>query len=228
MIIQVLSYLKDDGYLNKGRHPTVAPFFAGANAAFRRKELEEIGGFDPNCVTGEDCDVCARLSAAGKELYMRQQAVVAHNNPSTFKRLVQQWYGYGRYHPYVFCKHNETAAEIHVRLGLAVEGERYTCLFYRPAPLGVVVFVTKFLLLHFVLACVLGAWLGGWTVAARMMAMLAGLIAIHYAWPDLRDYGILRGCAYTALRYAADLALFTGAFLGGLRQRMLYLSATID
>ena len=228
MIIQVLSYLKDDGYLNKGRHPTVAPFFAGANAAFRRTALVEIGGFDPNCVTGEDCDVCARLSAAGKELYMRQQAVIAHNNPSTFKQLVQQWFGYGLYHPYVFRKHNETAAEIYVKLGLAVEGERYTALFIRPAPLGIVVFVTKFLLLHLVLACALGAWLGGWTVVAGMAAILAALIAIRYAWPDVRDHGILLGCAYTALRYAADLALFTGAFLGGLRQRMLYLSATID
>ena len=228
MIIQVFAYLKDEGYLDKGRHPTVAPFFAGANVAFRRDALEEIGGFDPKCVTGEDCDICARLSAADKELYMRRQAIVAHNNPSTFKRLIQQWYGYGRYHPYVFHKHNESAAEVYVRLGLPVEGERYTCLFYRKSPLGVVLFITKFLLLHLALICSLGAWLSGLATIAWVAAISAGLLAIAYAWPDVRNHGMLLGCAFSALRYAADMALFVGALIGGLHQRMLYLSATID
>ena len=47
MIIQILGELKEEGYLAKGRHPTVAPFFAGANVAMRRRALEEIGGYDP-------------------------------------------------------------------------------------------------------------------------------------------------------------------------------------
>ena len=228
MIIQVLAYLKDEGYLNKGRHPTVAPFFAGANVAFRRQALERIGGFDSKCVTGEDCDVCARLSASGSELYLRRQAIVAHENPSTFRLLIRQWYGYGRYHPYVFRKHNDSAAEIYVRLGLPLEGERYTCLFYRPSPLALVVFITKFLVMHLALILALGALWLGWTTAAVIAAALTGLLAIAYVWPDWRGCGLLQGCAFAALRYAADSALFLGALIGGLHQRMLYLSATID
>lgn len=228
MIIQVLANLKDEGYLDKGRHPTVAPFFAGANVAFRRSALEEIGGFDPLCMTGEDCDICARLSAADKELYMRRQAVMAHNNPFTLKRLVQQWYGYGRYHPYVFSKHNDRAAEVYVRPGRPLGGERYICLFYRKSPLGIVLFITKFLLLHLALVCAFCAWLAGWTTAAWAAAGFAGLVGIAYAWPDLRRSGILLGSAFTAIRYVADAALFFGALIGGFRERMIYLSATID
>jgi cellulose synthase/poly-beta-1,6-N-acetylglucosamine synthase-like glycosyltransferase len=228
VIIQILSHLKDDGYLNKGRHPTVAPFFAGANVAFRRAALEEINGFDVRCVTGEDCDVCARLSASGKELYMQRHAIVAHNNQSTWRRFIRQWYGYGRYHPYVFRKHNESAVEVHVRLGLSVAGERYTCLFYRKSPLAIVVFVTKFQLMHLALLCALGALVAGLIAPAWTAAVAAGILAFGYAWRDLRKHGILLGSAFTALRYAGDMALFAGALIGGLRQRTLYLSATID
>jgi cellulose synthase/poly-beta-1,6-N-acetylglucosamine synthase-like glycosyltransferase len=228
MIIQILSYLKDDGYLNKGRHPTVAPFFAGANAAFRRQALQEIGGFDRRCVTGEDCDVCAQLSAAGKELYMQRRAVVAHNNPSTFKHLVRQWYGYGLYHPYVFRKHNEPAVEIHVRLGLSVAGERYTCLLFRKSPLALIVFVTGFQIMHLALLCAIGALVAGLTATAWVSAAVAGILFLGYAWRDLLAHGVFLGGTFTALRYAADMALFVGALIGGLRQRMLYLSATVD
>jgi cellulose synthase/poly-beta-1,6-N-acetylglucosamine synthase-like glycosyltransferase len=228
MIIQVFANIKDEGYLDKGRHPTVAPFFAGANVAFRRASLEKIGGFDPSCMTGEDCDICARLSAAGGELYMRRQAVMEHNNPSTFKRLVQQWFGYGRYHPYVFSKHNDRAAEVYVRLASPLEGERYLCLFYRKIPIGIVVFVTTFLLMHTFLICGLTAALLGWSEAALISMGIGVAAAFAYAWPDMRRSGVLLGLAFTAIRYVADMSLFVGAFIGGLHQRMLYLSATMD
>jgi hypothetical protein len=111
---------------------------------------------------------------------------------------------------------------------LPLEGERYTCLFYRPSPLALVAFITKFLALHLALILALGALWLGWTAAAAIAVTLTGLLAITYAWPDVRRYGLLQGCAFAALRYAADSALFIGALIGGLHQRMLYLSATID
>ena len=148
MIIQILSELKEEGYLSKGRHPTVAPFFASANVAFRRHALQEIDGFDPECITGEDCDICARLSAGDWELYTRREAIVSHKNPSNFRHLFQEWYGYGRYPPYVFAKHNERAIEIYMRLLRPLDGERYICLFYKRSRVPVVLFLTKFLVLH--------------------------------------------------------------------------------
>ena len=168
MIIQILSDLKEEGYLFKGRHPTVAPFFACANVAFRRQALKEISGFDPQCITGEDCDICARLSGAGWELYTRRDAIVSHRNPGDLKALFRKWYGYGRHHPYVFAKHNEQAVEIYLRLLKPVLGERYLCLLYRKSSLGVVLFITKFLLLHLALLGTVIAWLLGWTGVAQV------------------------------------------------------------
>lgn len=228
MIIQVLANLKEEGYLFKGRHPTVAPFFAGANAAFRRSALEDIGGFDPACMTGEDCDVCAGLSAADYELYMRRGAVVAHNNPSTWQRLWRQWYGYGRYHPYVFRKYNDRAAELYVRVRRPVHGERYVCLFYHRSPVAIVVFLTKSLVLHLAALVGVAGWLARLPVLGWAGAAVAGCAALLYVAPDIRRSGPALGLAYSVVRYVADLALFLGAFVGGFRQRMLYLSASMD
>ena len=228
MIIQVFANIQEEGYLSRERHPTVAPFFAGANVAFRRQALEEAGGYDPACVTGEDCDICARMSAAGWDLYMRHAAQVKHANPSTFRHLIRQWYGYGRYHPYVFSKHNERALELYTRLGRAASGERYACLFYRRSPLAVVCFVTTFLTMHLAALGALAAWLLCWPILAWAGLGLTALLALTYAWPDLRRSGPMLGAAFAGIRYVADMALFVGAFVGGLQQRMLYLSATVD
>ncbi len=228
MIIQILSDLKEEGYLDRGRHPTVAPFFPCANVAFRRTALEEVGGFDPPCVTGEDCDICASLSGAGWELYTRRDAIVSHRNPADFRGLFRKWYGYGRYHPYVFAKHNEQALEIYLRLWQPVQGERYICLLYKRARLGMVLFLTKFLLLHLALLATLGSWLLGWSPAARFGLGVSAALAVSYAWPDLRRWGLKLGGAFTAIRYVADLALFISAFIGGLKQKILYFSATVD
>jgi GT2 family glycosyltransferase len=228
MIIQILSNLRDEGYLGKAHHPAVAPFFAGANVAYRRIALEETGGFDPKCITGEDCDLCVRLSASDWELYLRRGAIVSHKNPSAFGHLVRQWYGYGRYHPYVFAKHNDRAVELYRRMRQTTDGERYACLFYRLFPVAIVIFLTKFLMLHLVAVWTLAMWLLGWATAGWIGAGLTALLAASYAWPDIKHSGRLPGFAFAAVRYIADMALFIGAFVGGLSQRMLYFSATVD
>jgi cellulose synthase/poly-beta-1,6-N-acetylglucosamine synthase-like glycosyltransferase len=227
VIVQILADLQQEGYLDRERHPTIAPFFAGANVAFRRTALERIGGYDHKCVTGEDCDVCARLFAEGWELYLRRGAVVRHRNPSQLWASVRRWYGYGRYHPYVFAKHNDRAIESHIRFPTS-DGSRYACLFYRPSPVAVVVFLTSFLWLHLALLATAAAALAGFTsLAWTGMAASLVLLAV-YVWPDLKRCGPVLGAAFAAIRYCSDLALFVGAFIGGLSQRMLYLSATVD
>jgi len=228
VIIQILSNLREEGYLDRSYHPGVAPFLAGANVAFRRTALDIAGGYDPNCVTGEDCDLCARLSKEQWELYIRRSAIVYHSNPTTLRHLMRQWYGYGRYHPYVFSKHNARAVEIFRQLRHPIRGERYACLFYRLFPVAVVVFLTPFLLLHSAAAITLALWLLGWTTAACLGLIVTGSLILGYAWPDIKRFGFFRGSSITAIRYIADLTLSLGAFIGGLRQRMFYLSATVD
>ena len=228
MIIQIVSNLREEGYLEKGPHPTVAPFFAGANVAFRREAAAEVGGFDPSCTTGEDCDLCVRLSAADRRLYLRSAAVVLHDNPTTVGHLLRQWFGYGRYHPHVFAKHNPPAIELYARLREPINGERYGCLFYRLFPVAAVVFVTRFLVLNLLLLATVGMALAGCETGAWIGLALSSVAALAYAWRDLRRAGPARGLLFSGLRFLADGALFVGALLGGLRRRMLYLSATID
>ena len=43
MIIQILSNLFEEGYLPRESYTSLSPFFAGANVAFRKKALEQIG-----------------------------------------------------------------------------------------------------------------------------------------------------------------------------------------
>jgi len=228
VIIQVVTNLREEGYLEKGPHPTVAPFFAGANVAFRRDAAAAVGGFDPECTTGEDCDLCVRLSAADHRLYLTSAAAVYHDNPTSVRHLLRQWFGYGRYHPYVFAKHNPRAIEFYARLRKPIKGERYGCLFYRLAPVAVVIFVTRFLALNLLLLATLGLGLAGWNAGAWTGLALSAAAALIYAWPDLRRAGPVRGLVFSCLRYLAESALFAGAFIGGLRRRMLYISATID
>jgi hypothetical protein len=159
---------------------------------------------------------------------MRRDAVVFHKNPATLKRMLRQWYGYGRYHPYVFAKHNEPAVEIYARLHRPVSGERYRCLFYRRSSRAVVLFLTNFFMLHLALAGTLLAGLLGWPQLGLMGLGVTMMLALSYAWSDLKHFGLRQGEAFAGLRYLSDLALFAGAFIGGLRQKMLYFSAPVD
>lgn len=228
MIIQILANLKEEGYLTKGRHPLVAPFFSGCNVAFRRRAIQEIGGFDPKCLTGEDCDICVRLSKADWCLYLRSEAIISHNNPSTLRHLLRQWFGYGLFHPYLFAKHNERAIELYTRVKKPLNGERYACLFYRKSSAAIVIFISTLHIFHLMLFIAVISWLLGWLTISWSAVGMALLLMLSYAWPDLQRYGIILGSAFTIIRYAADVALCVGAFIGGLQQKMLYVSATVN
>jgi GT2 family glycosyltransferase len=69
----------------------------GCNMAFRRRALEEIGGFDERFrVAGDDVDVCWRLQEAGWKLGFSAGAVVMHRRRDSVRRYLRQQYGYGK------------------------------------------------------------------------------------------------------------------------------------
>lgn len=56
------------------------PFFATANAAFRRSALEKVGGFEESFLSGGDTDLSWRVQAfAGGRLVFRPEARVVHH-----------------------------------------------------------------------------------------------------------------------------------------------------
>ena len=68
MIIQILCNVFEKGYQTRERDAWISPFFAGANVAFRRHALKEVGPYDERCTTGEDRDISLRMADAGWEL----------------------------------------------------------------------------------------------------------------------------------------------------------------
>ena len=56
-----------------------AEHIPGCNMAFRKSDLEEIGGFDPRFrIAGDDVDMCWRIQASGRKLGFNPAAMVWH------------------------------------------------------------------------------------------------------------------------------------------------------
>lgn len=71
-------------------------FLVTANASYRRKVFEQIGGFDDNFRSGGDADMGIRTLHAGFKLVYGPDAVVNHKHRSTLRQLLRQHYIYGK------------------------------------------------------------------------------------------------------------------------------------
>jgi glycosyltransferase involved in cell wall biosynthesis len=68
----------------------------GCNMVFRRKVLEDLGGFDATFVTaGDDVDLCWRLLDRGLEIGFHPGAFVWHHPRASERRYLRQQYNYG-------------------------------------------------------------------------------------------------------------------------------------
>jgi GT2 family glycosyltransferase len=85
--------------------PGFPPFFATANAAYRRDALVEVGGFDERLRVGEDADLCWRLLDLGGKLAYCHWAAVLHEHRNTYAALFRQAWHYGASAPELFAKH---------------------------------------------------------------------------------------------------------------------------
>ena len=228
MIIQILCNLMEDGYQQKGRDAWISPFFSGANVAFRREALNNIGAYDQKCVTGEDRDVCLRLASDGWEMYFEPRAKVGHKNRLSARSLVRQWFGYGFHHPYVAKKHSSSAIRIYRPRLTKGKDALYKILLQIPFPLSISIFLTPFLVMHSLFGfTVLLAALG--IYAPSIVTGVATLItAILYFKSDLKRKNIVDAVAFVVLRYMANFALLIGGLLGGAKLRMFYIGATFD
>ncbi len=230
MIIDITRCNYAPGYLPKATQGFFNPFFATANVAFRREAIRQTGGFDPNCQTGEDVDLSIRISRAGWELWYEPDAVVNHQDPHTFPQLLRQWFGYGLGHAYVYKKHLDRPRFQFYWPGdvKSVDSRPYgaRCVLDLPSPFYAIVFLSGYHVFHLALLVLLiglFAHSAAVSIAAGIVALVAGLnyATIRFDWRRP-----LRSLAMLGLRYSADTAFVTGAFLGGLRERALFLHAT--
>jgi GT2 family glycosyltransferase len=74
------------------------PYCPTSNAAFPAEALRSVGGLDPtwNIAGGEDRDLCARWSNAGRRLVYTPEACVFHFHRLTLGQFVIQHFSYGR------------------------------------------------------------------------------------------------------------------------------------
>jgi len=74
-----------------------AEHLPGCNLAMRRRELLQLGGFDPQfCAAGDDVDICWRAQASGLALGYQPAAVVWHQRRTTLSGYFAQQRGYGK------------------------------------------------------------------------------------------------------------------------------------
>ncbi|HNW43238.1 MAG TPA: glycosyltransferase family 2 protein [Elusimicrobiales bacterium] len=216
------------GLLKKSASSVIQPVFATANLAIRRAALAEIGNFDERCRTGEDVDLCIRLSRTRWELFFEPRAVINHKHRTTLAGLLKQWYHYGRHHPYIFKKHSAKAVEIYYPS--ATDSGWASLTFSRvlgcPVPLHTVLFLTPFHVVNFIyfgLAVALGFrlyWLAGAAAALRLF--------LWVYWREMAHARTPRRAGYSLIRYLLNWTYVAGAFFGGLPIGVLYLEATRD
>lgn len=229
MIIDISKSGYQKGYLPKSGIGVFHPFFATANAAFRRRALLETGGFDPGCPTGEDVDLSIRVARAGYELWFEPAARVTHFHRYTLRGLLSQWFHYGLGHAYLFKKHSRRKRLQLYRYDLSENNANpfgIRCVLDLPFPVHGMIFLSSFHVMHVALLVAAAAALAG----AIALAGAAGVVFVaSAAW----YFGIRfdprtpwKSLAFSAIRYMADLAYVTGGALGGLREGVLYLEAT--
>jgi glycosyltransferase involved in cell wall biosynthesis len=85
-----------------------AEHVVGANMAFRRNTLRDLGGFDVSYTSaGDDVDISWRLLDTGHQIGFAHAAHVWHHRRDTVRRYLRQQRGYGRSERMVSGRHRE-------------------------------------------------------------------------------------------------------------------------
>src|SRR5947207_4908705 len=81
------------------------PAFGSNNAAFTKRALTAVGGFDEVIEVGEDIDLSWRMQLAGYTLACAPRARVFGRERSTAASTFRQTYGYGKGQVALYAKH---------------------------------------------------------------------------------------------------------------------------
>ena len=83
--------------------PDSCAYLVTANCAYRRKTLEEVGGFDTRIRQpgGEDPALSMRVRLAGYQLVFEPTAMVMHDYRESLADFIKTFYRYGRGNAYV-------------------------------------------------------------------------------------------------------------------------------
>jgi cellulose synthase/poly-beta-1,6-N-acetylglucosamine synthase-like glycosyltransferase len=229
MIIDITKSGYQKGYLPKTGVGVFHPFFATANAAFRKDALLKAGGFDPRCDTGEDIDLCIRVAKAGYEMWFEPEAKVTHFHRHSLKGLLKQWFNYGYGHAYLFKKHSPRRRMQFYRYDLSDRNDSpfgIRRVLDMPSPLYGMIFLSSFHLMHLALLVAIVTGLSGLSTTAWISGAVAVAAALYYFGIRFQWKAPGKSLLFSAIRYIADSAYVLGGLLGGISEKMIYLEAT--
>ena len=212
--------LQESGYLpgivDRSPHEVnggnFSPFFATANAAFRRAAIERAGGEFWHEATGEDVDFSLRVLEQGYKLYYARSAVVKHMHRVSLESYLRQWYGYGYGHPLLIAKHAADRFEIVLQF-------RKPTFINLPLPVKGIVHIGSFQLMHLSLVGVVASGiLSALTPVALPFFAVSALAlagsALSYFSPCATLKPSAKFLTWCKIRYLSNLAFVRGAIDG--------------
>ena len=85
------------------------PYVAGANAGFLTAEVRKLGGFDEQLRSGNDVDICYRLTLAGKHVGLAPRAVVLHEDRASLSAHFSRFRNYAIFQVLLFAKYRHVS-----------------------------------------------------------------------------------------------------------------------
>ncbi|MBX9670858.1 MAG: hypothetical protein K2X93_24870 [Candidatus Obscuribacterales bacterium] len=234
MLIDILLKSRKGGYLAK-EMPGSLSFFSNNTLSIRRSILDEVGMYDEECQRSEDVEICARIARSRWMMFHSMDMIFQHRPRGSLKELMNQWWGYGKYVPYVFKKHNAGQWEIFYMRGDSstqplAPGLRYRKLLYlERMPLTMCIFITPFLTFHCALLALAFSIVSGEATISTIFGIVTLLSFFSYVKPDFAPgTPIVAALQLVVVRYLVNIAFFSAQLISGIRIGTLYIAPVIS
>ena len=111
----ILVYNLPKGLVHWDRHKFLSGAIYTANALFKKEVLQEVGGFDPEFMSGGDFHLCWQVQRLGYRIAFSPEAIVKHVHRSNVRGLIKQFFKYGKEQPLLLKKQPERFSYIKIK-----------------------------------------------------------------------------------------------------------------
>jgi hypothetical protein len=226
MIIHIDQDLFSLRYLKQFRQKAIGLYFSGANVAYRRDRISEIGGFDEKLMSGEDIDIGIRLSENGK-LFSNPTASVVHTADLSFRKLVDQWWKISSYQILLLSKFADKGIEVFISGNASSAKEyRFRCVYYRTFPFPAFIFLTSFLFMNFFAWCLALSFFCSSSGGLALSGVAFFVASCFYFYKDFAGgpMPILRRCQFLGIRLLINFLLLYVPGVMGIFRGILYIN----
>jgi cellulose synthase/poly-beta-1,6-N-acetylglucosamine synthase-like glycosyltransferase len=224
MMIPILKDYYAAGYLPDAKPDAIPPYLPNVNLAMRREMLAEIGGYDDDCLAGEDADLCVRAARAGWGQVFVPSACVYHEPRPTLLSLIRQWLWYVRGGSHFFFKMQEQRLEIYLDWRLTPKMHLYRkVVATRFFPFPAMLFISAFPLWHGAALLVVLVWAAGFQIPAALLVFV-GLLLLgrSYLGSPLKKLSGKDLILYAAVGYVINWTCMLASLYTGFKKRRLF------